>query len=72
MIMHAHASSINSGQGGELPTQRCPRPQPPNVLVGDLMLERSYDGVSAYRRVKLAQIMLTFDLAGEPRALGMP
>jgi NAD(P)-dependent dehydrogenase (short-subunit alcohol dehydrogenase family) len=32
---------------------------------GDVMLERDYDGVRAYRRSKLAQIMLTFDLAGE-------
>jgi NAD(P)-dependent dehydrogenase (short-subunit alcohol dehydrogenase family) len=31
----------------------------------DLMLERAYDGVTAYRRSKLAQIMFTFDLAGE-------
>jgi NAD(P)-dependent dehydrogenase (short-subunit alcohol dehydrogenase family) len=29
----------------------------------DLMLERSYRGVVAYRRSKLAQIMFTFDLA---------
>jgi NAD(P)-dependent dehydrogenase (short-subunit alcohol dehydrogenase family) len=29
----------------------------------DLMLERGYDGVRAYRRSKLALIMLTFDLA---------
>jgi NAD(P)-dependent dehydrogenase (short-subunit alcohol dehydrogenase family) len=32
---------------------------------GDVMLERDYDGVRAYRRSKLAQIMLTFDLARE-------
>jgi NAD(P)-dependent dehydrogenase (short-subunit alcohol dehydrogenase family) len=31
----------------------------------DLMLERSYRGVVAYRRSKLAQIMFTFDLADE-------
>jgi NAD(P)-dependent dehydrogenase (short-subunit alcohol dehydrogenase family) len=31
----------------------------------DLMLERSYRGMVAYRRSKLAQIMFTFDLAGE-------
>jgi NAD(P)-dependent dehydrogenase (short-subunit alcohol dehydrogenase family) len=31
----------------------------------DLMLERGYTGVAAYRRSKLAQIMFTFDLAEE-------
>jgi NAD(P)-dependent dehydrogenase (short-subunit alcohol dehydrogenase family) len=31
----------------------------------DVMLERSYDGVRAYRQSKLAQVMLTFDLADE-------
>jgi NAD(P)-dependent dehydrogenase (short-subunit alcohol dehydrogenase family) len=31
----------------------------------DPMLERRYDGVAAYRRSKLAQIMFTFDLADE-------
>jgi NAD(P)-dependent dehydrogenase (short-subunit alcohol dehydrogenase family) len=31
----------------------------------DLMCEKSYDGVTAYRRSKLAQIMFTFDLAAE-------
>ncbi len=31
----------------------------------DLMLEQGYDGVVAYRRSKLAQIMFTFDLAAE-------
>lgn len=31
----------------------------------DLMLEHTYDGVSAYRQSKLAQIMLTVDLAAE-------
>jgi NAD(P)-dependent dehydrogenase (short-subunit alcohol dehydrogenase family) len=31
----------------------------------DVMLEREYDGVRAYRQSKLAQIMFTFDLAAE-------
>jgi NAD(P)-dependent dehydrogenase (short-subunit alcohol dehydrogenase family) len=31
----------------------------------DVMLERGYDGVRAYRQSKLAQVMLTFDLADE-------
>jgi NAD(P)-dependent dehydrogenase (short-subunit alcohol dehydrogenase family) len=33
----------------------------------DVMLERSYDGVSAYRQAKLAQIMFSVDLAEEVR-----
>ena len=37
----------------------------------DPMLERSYDGVTAYRRSKLAQIMFTFDLAEELRDRGV-
>jgi NAD(P)-dependent dehydrogenase (short-subunit alcohol dehydrogenase family) len=32
---------------------------------GDVMLERGYDGVRAYRQSKLAQVMFTFDLAAE-------
>jgi NAD(P)-dependent dehydrogenase (short-subunit alcohol dehydrogenase family) len=31
----------------------------------DVMLERGYDGVRAYRQSKLAQVMFTFDLADE-------
>jgi NAD(P)-dependent dehydrogenase (short-subunit alcohol dehydrogenase family) len=31
----------------------------------DVMLERGYDGVRAYRQSKLAQVMFTFDLAKE-------
>jgi NAD(P)-dependent dehydrogenase (short-subunit alcohol dehydrogenase family) len=31
----------------------------------DLMMSNGYDGVTAYRRSKLAQIMFTFDLAAE-------
>ena len=30
----------------------------------DVMLERSYDGIQAHCQSKLAQIMMTFDLAG--------
>ncbi len=30
----------------------------------DVMLERSYNGIQAYCQSKLAQIMMTFDLAG--------
>jgi NAD(P)-dependent dehydrogenase (short-subunit alcohol dehydrogenase family) len=38
---------------------------------GDPMLERGYDGVQAYCRSKLAQVMFTFDLAEELRASGV-
>ena len=34
---------------------------------GNVMLERGYDGVQAYCQSKLAQVMLTFDLADELR-----
>jgi NAD(P)-dependent dehydrogenase (short-subunit alcohol dehydrogenase family) len=36
----------------------------------DVMLERRYDGLRAYRQSKLAQIMFTFELAGRLRAAG--
>jgi NAD(P)-dependent dehydrogenase (short-subunit alcohol dehydrogenase family) len=37
----------------------------------DVMLERSYDGVRAYRQSKLAEIMLSFDLAEELAGSGI-
>ncbi len=37
----------------------------------DVMLERHYDGVQAYCQSKLAQVMLTFDLAEELRERGV-
>src|SRR5256885_656060 len=37
----------------------------------DVMLERRYDGVRAYRQSKLAQIMFTLDLAAELRGRGV-
>ena len=37
----------------------------------DPLLERSYSGMRAYRQSKLAQIMATFDLAGELRDSGV-
>jgi NAD(P)-dependent dehydrogenase (short-subunit alcohol dehydrogenase family) len=37
----------------------------------DPLLERSYNGMRAYRQSKLAQIMATFDLAGELRDTGV-
>jgi NAD(P)-dependent dehydrogenase (short-subunit alcohol dehydrogenase family) len=38
----------------------------------DVMLERRYDGLRAYRQSKLAQIMFTFELAERLRAAGAP
>jgi NAD(P)-dependent dehydrogenase (short-subunit alcohol dehydrogenase family) len=38
---------------------------------GDVMLERGYDGVRAYRQSKLALIMFTFDLADELAGSGV-
>jgi NAD(P)-dependent dehydrogenase (short-subunit alcohol dehydrogenase family) len=37
----------------------------------DVLLERSYDGVRAYRQSKLALVMFTFDLAHELRQSGV-
>ncbi len=37
----------------------------------DVMLERGYDGMKAYRRSKLAQIMFTFELAGRLKGTGV-
>jgi NAD(P)-dependent dehydrogenase (short-subunit alcohol dehydrogenase family) len=42
-----------------------------DVVFDDLMLERDYDGFEAYRRSKLALVMLTFDLADELRDRGV-
>jgi NAD(P)-dependent dehydrogenase (short-subunit alcohol dehydrogenase family) len=38
---------------------------------GDVMTERGYDGMKAYTRSKLAQIMFTFELAGRLRDTGV-
>jgi NAD(P)-dependent dehydrogenase (short-subunit alcohol dehydrogenase family) len=37
----------------------------------DVMLERAYSGIQAYRQSKLGQIMFTFDLAGELHKAGV-
>jgi NAD(P)-dependent dehydrogenase (short-subunit alcohol dehydrogenase family) len=37
----------------------------------DVMLDRGYDGLRAYRQSKLAQVMFTFDLAEELRGSGV-
>ena len=61
-LLKASAPSriVNVASAGQLP-----------IDFGDPMLEQQYDGISAYRRSKLAQIMFTFDLAEEVRADGI-
>ena len=56
----APARIVNVASAGQAP-----------IDFGDVMLERRYDGTQAYRQSKLAQIMFTFDLAGEldPRSV---
>ncbi len=41
------------------------------INFNDVMLERHYDGVQAYCQAKLAEIMLTFDLAAELQGRGV-
>lgn len=41
------------------------------INFGDVMLERSYDGMQAYCQAKLAEIMLTFDRAAELSGSGV-
>ena len=50
----AHARVVNVSSAGQAP-----------IDFDDVMLERDYDGVQAYCQSKLAQVMFTFDLAGE-------
>lgn len=50
----APARIVQVASAGQLPIDR-----------DDPLTERDYDGVSAYRRSKLAQVMATYDLAGE-------
>jgi NAD(P)-dependent dehydrogenase (short-subunit alcohol dehydrogenase family) len=50
----APARIVNVSSAGQAP-----------IDFDDVMLERRYDGVQAYCQSKLAQIMFTFDLAGE-------
>jgi len=50
----APARVVNVSSAGQAP-----------IDFDDVMLERHYDGIQAYCQSKLAQIMFTFDLAGE-------
>jgi NAD(P)-dependent dehydrogenase (short-subunit alcohol dehydrogenase family) len=56
IISSAPARIVNVSSAGQAP-----------IDFDDVMLERAYDGVQAYCQSKLAQIMLTFDLAEELR-----
>ena len=56
----APARIVNVASAGQSP-----------VDFGDVMLERDYDGMTAYTRSKLAQIMFTFELAGRLQGTGV-
>ena len=56
----APARIVNVASAGQSP-----------VDFGDVMLERSYDGMRAYTTSKLAQIMFTFELAERLRGTGV-
>jgi NAD(P)-dependent dehydrogenase (short-subunit alcohol dehydrogenase family) len=56
----APARVVNVASAGQSP-----------VDFGDVMLERNYDGMRAYTRSKLAQIMFTFELAERLRGTGV-
>jgi NAD(P)-dependent dehydrogenase (short-subunit alcohol dehydrogenase family) len=56
----APARIVNVASAGQSP-----------VDFGDIMLERGYDGMRAYTRSKLAQIMFTFELAERLRGTGV-
>jgi NAD(P)-dependent dehydrogenase (short-subunit alcohol dehydrogenase family) len=54
LVRSAPARIVNVSSAGQAPLD-----------FDDVMLERAYDGVQAYCQSKLAQVMFTFDLAGE-------
>ena len=56
----APARIVNVASAGQSP-----------VDFGNVMLERGYDGMKAYTRSKLAQVMFTFELAGRLRGTGV-
>ncbi|HEV2781875.1 MAG TPA: SDR family oxidoreductase [Actinophytocola sp.] len=60
LVESAPARVVNVASAGQQP-----------IDFDDPMMERSYDGVDAYRRAKLAQIMFGFDLADELRDRGV-
>ena len=56
----APARIVNVASAGQSP-----------IDFGDVILERGYDGMRAYTRSKLAQIMFTFELAGRLQGTGV-
>jgi NAD(P)-dependent dehydrogenase (short-subunit alcohol dehydrogenase family) len=60
LVESAPSRIVNVASAGQAP-----------IDLGDLMLEGDYDGVEAYRRSKLALVMLTLDLADELRDHGV-
>jgi NAD(P)-dependent dehydrogenase (short-subunit alcohol dehydrogenase family) len=60
IVRSAPARIVNVSSAGQAP-----------IDFDDVMLERAYDGVQAYCQSKLAQVMLTFDLAEELRDAGV-
>jgi len=60
LVRSAPARIVNVASAGQAP-----------IDFDDVMLERAYSGVQAYCQSKLAQVMLTFDLAEELAARGV-
>ena len=60
LLRSAPARIVNVASAGQMP-----------IDFDDLMLERSYSGVQAYCRSKLAQVMMGFDLAEELAGRGV-
>jgi NAD(P)-dependent dehydrogenase (short-subunit alcohol dehydrogenase family) len=60
LVRSAPARIVNVASAGQAP-----------IDFDDVMLERAYDGVRAYRQSKLALVMFTFDLADELRDAGV-
>jgi NAD(P)-dependent dehydrogenase (short-subunit alcohol dehydrogenase family) len=60
LVRSAPARIVNVASAGQAP-----------IDFDNVMLERDYSGVQAYCQSKLAQVMLTFDLAGELRDQGV-
>ena len=60
LVSSAPARIVNVSSAGQAP-----------IDFDDVVLERGYDGVQAYCQSKLAQVMLTIDLAEELRGSGV-
>jgi NAD(P)-dependent dehydrogenase (short-subunit alcohol dehydrogenase family) len=60
LVQSAPARIVNVSSAGQMP-----------IDFDDIMLEHGYSGARAYCQSKLAQVMFTFDLAGELRDRGV-